>query len=444
MLLRSRRALLLAGVLMVSLLPLSCGGEKENGGQATAPAETKASGGEKVQGVTDTEILLGTHYPLSNSPAAVYAVSAYAMQAYFDYINDQGGVHGRKIKLIIEDDQYSPTIAVEAVRNLVEQNKVFAIANGLGDPACYATYQYLERKGIPDILLGGGIVAFSEPPGKLRTVSIPDYGEEAKGIATYLQEHYAGSKVGLLVQSDESGTGTEKILRQYVKEANLDLDILDTEYYDYAEFDMTGQAQRMKAKNPDVVVFLSIPTAAASFAKAARQLLNWDVPFIANTVGGGDFYIALAGPEVAEGTVWQTFGSPLIFESIPGVQKFKEVMQEYRPDLPLNTQTVYGYSNGAMIVKSLEDAGRNLTPESLMKGMESTKDWCCELCFAPVSLSPNDHKTQETEFFTVARNGKWEFTGEYVSWETTPSDRKICPLFQEQVPNNRELLHASP
>ena len=196
-------------------------------------------------------------------------------------------------------------------------------------------------------MLGGGIVAFSEPPGKLRTVSIPDYGEEAKGIATYLQEHYARSKVGLLVQSDESGAGTEKIFRQYVKDANLDLDILDTEYYDYSEFDMTGQAQRMKAKNPDVVVFLAIPTASANFAKAARELLNWNVPFIANTVGGGDFYIALAGPEVAEGTVWQTFGSPLIFESIPGVQTVqRDYAASTRPDLPLNTQTVYGYSNG--------------------------------------------------------------------------------------------------
>ena len=96
------------------------------------------------------------------------------------------------------------------MKKLIEQDKVFAIANGLGDLPHYAVYKYIEEQGIPDLFLGGGIPAFSDPPAKLRFVSIPSYDTEVGAELAYLQEHYPGKKVGLLVQSDESGKGERR------------------------------------------------------------------------------------------------------------------------------------------------------------------------------------------------------------------------------------------
>ena len=433
-----RRSVLLVIVSAAGALLIACGGggEQEAVDEGTPASETPVT----VQGVTDTEILLGTHYPMSSSPAAVYANSAYALDAYFDYINDQGGVNGRKLKLIIKDDQYSPPLAVEAVKKLVEDNKVFAIANGLGDAPHYAIYQYLEEKGIPDLFLGGGIPAFSDPPGKLRFVSIPSYGTEVEASLAYLREHYSGKKIGLLVQSDEAGKGSEEIFRKRLAETGINIEIVGREYYDFTEFDMTGHAQRLKTTNPDVVIFMSTPTAAGNFAKAARELLDWDVPFMCSLVAGGDFYIALAGPEVAEGTIGLSYGPFLYTEGAEEAwQQQKDVMKRYKPDVPLNSQTAYGWGVAETIVKALQLAGRDLTPESVAKGAESIKDWCCDLCFAPVNLGPDDHRAQEGLFYMQVRNGQWEFTGEYASVETSPGPRNTCPLFDQLVPSSREL-----
>jgi branched-chain amino acid transport system substrate-binding protein len=431
-----RRGAVLLVILVAGVLAVACGGGREEAVDKGTPSS--ASGGA-VQGVTDTEILLGTHYPMSNSPAAVYANSAYAMEAYFDYINAQGGVNGRKLKLLIEDDQYNSSLTTEVVKKLVEQDKVFAIANGLGDPGHYAVYKYLEEKGIPDLFLGGGIPAFSDPPGKLRFVSIPSYDTEMRATLAYLKEHYSGKKLGLLVQNDEAGMGSEKVFRQRLQESGIDLEIVDREYYDATESDMTSQAQRLKATNPDVLICMSMPGQCANLTKAARELLNWDVPFVAGIVAGGDWYITLGGP-AGEGTISMTYGPYLYTKGAEqAYQQEKDVMAKYKPDVTLNSQTNYGWGVAELIVKSLELAGRDLTPESVAKGAESIKDWCGDLAFSPINLGPDDHRPNEVIQFVEVKNGQWEFTGEYASVETTKdAPRTTCPLFDQVVPKSQQ------
>jgi len=430
-----RRGAVLLVILVAGVLIVACGGGEKEGAENGTPGSGSSA---PVQGVTDTEILLGTHYPMSNSPAAVYANSAYAMEAYFDYTNDQGGVNGRKLKLLVEDDQYNPSLASEVVRKLVDQSKVFAIANGLGDSTHFAVYKYLEDKGIPDLFLGGGIPAFSEPPGKLRFVSIPSYDTELRGTLAYLKEHYSGKKIGLLVQSDEAGKGMEEAIRQNLQESGIDLEIVGREYYDFTQSDMTSQAQRLKATNPDVVLLMSTPTQAANFTKVARELLNWDVPFMTGLTAGGDFYPLLAGPP-AEGTIGIFYGPLLYTKGAEAAwQKHKDVMKQYKPDVQVNSQTGYGWGVAELTVKALQAAGRDLTPESVAKGAESIKDWCCEMCFAPANLSPDDHRPNEVIFFAEVKDGKWEFTGEYASVETTPGARTTCPLFDQIVPSSQQ------
>ncbi len=123
-------------------------------------------GAGDTTGVTDTEIKLGTHFPLSQNPAAAYAPIAYGMKAFFDYINAQGGVYGRKINFIIGDDHYNPPDTVEVVKKLVEQDKVFAIVGGLGEATHNAVWKYLEEKGIPDMYVTTGLSQVGRPCGE--------------------------------------------------------------------------------------------------------------------------------------------------------------------------------------------------------------------------------------------------------------------------------------
>ena len=162
--------------------------------------------GGPVPGVTDTEILLGTHMPLSLSPAASWGVVADGMKAYFDYINSQGGIYGRKIKLLVGDDHYSAPDAVEVVRGLVERDGVFAIVGGLGDSSHLAVMDYLAEKGVPDLFVGGGMPQFTDPIVKTRFGMVTDYDTEGKINTDYMKEHFAGKTVGIIYENNEGGT----------------------------------------------------------------------------------------------------------------------------------------------------------------------------------------------------------------------------------------------
>ena len=120
-------------------------------------------------------------------------------------------------------------------------------------------------------------------------------------------------------------------------------------------------------------------------------------------------------------------------------QQHRDVMAQYKPDVQLNSQTTYGWGVAQMIVRALQDAGRDLTPEGVAAAAENIKDWCCDLCFAPINLGPDDHRPSEVLFFMEARDGKWEFTGEYASVETTPGEQTVCPLAEELIPDLTEI-----
>ena len=171
--------------------------------------------------MTDTEIKLGTHFPLSQNAAAAWAPVAYGMRAFFDYINLQGGVYGRKITLIIGDDHYNPPDTVEVVKKLVEQDKVFAIVAGLGEATHNAVWKYLEEKGVPDMYVATGTAEWTDPVVRTRFSGYPDYVTEGTVLGKYIAENYDGKKLGILLQSDEMGEDGEKGLRKGIEGSDV-------------------------------------------------------------------------------------------------------------------------------------------------------------------------------------------------------------------------------
>ena len=417
---------LVAGALLVT----ACGGD--NGGPSKTPgAATKAAGtpigAGDTTGVTDTEIKLGTHFPLSQNPAAAYAPIAYGMKAFFDYINLQGGVYGRKINFIIGDDHYNPPDTVEVVKKLVEQDKVFAIVGGLGEATHNSVWKYLEEKGVPDMYVTTGSAKWAEPVVRTRFAGNPDYVSEGTFLGQYIAKNYNGKKLGLLLQSDELGTDGEKGLKKGLE--GSDVQIVATETYEVVQTDVTAHTQRLKNAGVDVIAVYAIPPQAASLVKAARETLNWDVPIIVSGINQSDIFVALAGANNAEGVVSCVFGHQAYETELPGIQKYEKIWARTGTGGPLSNFALYGISIAEATVWDLEMAGPNLTRGSFLDAAESMCNVYCSTCrgVGPWTTSPTDHRMNEVEQINIVKDGKWVTVGDPVSYESTKSCTPATP-----------------
>jgi len=423
--LQKRWPLLLVAVLAAGmLLVLSCGGEeKKEEGTPDAQATAKGTpiGHGDTTGVTDTEIKLGTHFPLSQNAAAAYAPIAFGMKAFFDYINDQGGVYGRKITFIVGDDHYSPPDTVEVVKKLVEQDKVFAIVTGLGEATHSAVWKYLEEKGVPDMFVATGAAKWTDPVVRTRFAGNPDYVTEGTMLGMYIAKNYDGKKLGLLLQNDELGVDGEKGLRRGLE--GSDVQIVATESYEAVQFDVTAQTQRLKNAGVDVIAAYAIPPQAASLVKTARETLNWDVPIIVSGINCSDIFVLLAGAKNAEGVVSVVMGAQISQTDDPGIPKYTKIWEKYGNGDPMINFIVYGESMAEITTYILELTGPNLTREAFLDAAESVCGFWCSTCtsFGPFNLSPTDHKINEVEVYNRVEDGKWMPVGDPVSFETTPN-----------------------
>jgi len=420
-------------VFLAGLLLLSCGGGQKASETpaATQPAGAGTPSAEKVPGVTDTEILLGTHMPISQTVAAAYAPIADGIRAYFEYINSQGGVNGRRITFLVGDDHYNPADAVEVVRKQVEQDGVFAIISGLGDAGHAAVWKYLEERGVPDMWISGGLVKWTDPVVKSRFQGNPDYHTEGRMLGRYIAENYNGKKVGLLLSHDEFGVDGKAGILQGLE--GSDVQIVAEETYESTQWDVTAQTQRLKNANPDLVVAYAIPPPAANLVKVAREVLNWDVPVLVSGVSVSDIFISLAGAQNAEGVVSVVFARQVYDTQDPGVQQHIQIMEQFGQGVPASNFTLYGQVMGELMVEALKNAGPNLTRESLEDGAEAIRDWCCSVCIVPVNLSPTDHRPFEVEVYNRVENGQWVEFGEPVNFESTPGKVVGCKAGGEPV-----------
>ena len=387
----------------------ACGG---TGTDEAAPVN------EKVPGVSDTQVLFGTHLPMSGNAAAAYAPIADGLRAYFDYINDtEGGVYGRKIKLIVGDDHYNPPDTLEVIRKQVEQNEVFAIVAGLGDETHSAVWKYLEERGIPDMFIASGLHKWTEPPVATRFSGIPDYQIEGQMLGAYVAENYDGKKLGILREANEYGEDGLIGLQKGLEGSSVE--IVADEKCEATIADVSAQTQRLRSGGAEVVVSLAGPLMSASLVQTARALMSWDAPILVSGVDCSDIFIDLAGAENAEGIVSVVFGHQVYETDNPGIKQHREIMAEYGGGALVSNFTLYGASIAEMTVEALKRAGPDLTRESFTHAAESIRDWTCSTCLTPINMSPTDHRPQEIEMYNRVEGGKWVTFGELVNFETT-------------------------
>ncbi len=413
-------AVLLTACLVVITLAVACE-EEEEGAPTPGDTPTAAETGTptavgEVPGITDTEIILGADFILSGAMAAVYATIPQTIETYFDYVNEtQGGVCGRKIVYKVEDNQDDPARAIEAVRKLVEQDKVFAIVGSLGDAPHSAVWEYLNENEVPDILCSAGAHIYSaDPEGHPWTVQmIPGFRMEGVFFGQYISENLPGKKVGVLYPNLMMGTD----LLAGVKDG-LDPDkneIVSEQSYEITAVSISSQVNNMKNAGVEVVATNATPGFSAQAIKQADRL-GWHPQWMLSYINADEMMFQFVSPELLEGAI--TFQALKLATSTddPAVAEHYRIMKEYDGPQPTNF-TIYSQALAELAVEVLSRSCDNLTREGLMDALESIKDWHGDLLIdgVNISFSDTDHTAFETARMLRATvedgKGKWEYFG---------------------------------
>ncbi|MCA1959736.1 MAG: ABC transporter substrate-binding protein, partial [Desulfomonile sp.] len=344
----------------------------------------------EVPGVTDTEVVIGVTTPLSG-PAALWGVTGMGMKAWADYVNDKGGVHGRKIKLIIKDDAYNPT---RGVANLEEmKGKVFACCGVLGTAICHAAKDFFAANKIPLITPYANVRIWAEMPKekvKYVFVAYPDYEDEAQYMTHYGVEKLGGKKIALFYQNDDYGkmalSGVNKALEGLKPKAEL----VAAVPYELSDRSLGSHALKLKESGADTLLIYTTPTHGALITKEIAKIDYKPTRLATFTLGDPIMY--KIGGEPWEGTYIALPGNSGVPGSDPGANKIVEKLVKYDPSIKGKEYlALFGAMSMIHLVKGLENAGRDLTTESFIKGMESIKDWVPEDTGAPVTYNADRH-----------------------------------------------------
>lgn len=407
------------------LAAAACGGEEKEGtppsGSPTAAgtAQPTATLAAAAPGITNTEIILGSHFPQSGTYGAVYAPVLEGLRAYFDYVNtEKGGVCGRRIVLKAEDDQFDPARAMEVTRKLVEQDKVFAMVAGVGTAAHSAVWDYLNEQGIPDLwVISGAHKWGADPRAHPWTFGmIPDYLVEGSIFGEYISAHYPGKKVAILYQNDDFGRDALEGLRQ-----GLDLSknqIVSEQSYETTAVDIRSQVTNMKDAGAEVVFCACIPGYTAQAIKGANRL-GWKPQWLLSLVNSDPVMFQYATPQEMEGALSAQANKLVEWTDDPAIARHYEIMKKYGKSAPSNF-TVLGQAVGGITVEVLNRACDNLTREGLLEAVESLRDYQGDLTLpgVTITLSKDDHIGPEALRLLRAKvkdgKGVWEYEGELI------------------------------
>lgn len=318
-------------------------------------------------GVTEKEILVGTFQAMSGPVAPIGRPMAQGMQAYFNYINEQGGIYGRKINLIIADDQFNPAKTVVEVRRMVEQDGVFAIVGGLGTPGILAVEGYLNNRGVPFVYLGGGSIEFSLPPKKYIFPVQPNYIVEGNIIVNYLVEQ-GHKRIAVVYRNAEDGQEFSKSAVGTLK--NLGMQPVANIAVDPLKTDFTSEITQLLATKPDAIAMCLFMPQSVTFVRQAKQFGMTSQRYVMSYANSSESYIELAG-DAAEGvevTAWVfvDFANP--------EDNAIQIYQKYYNAIP-DAYAIAGMIAAEVFVEAVTRAGPNLTREGLVAALETFDNW---------------------------------------------------------------------
>ncbi|MBR1286276.1 ABC transporter substrate-binding protein [Bradyrhizobium sp. AUGA SZCCT0177] len=366
-------------------------------------------------GASDTEIKIGQTMPYSG-PASSYSTIGLVMKAYFDKINAEGGVNGRKITLLSQDDGFVSSKTVEATRKLVEQDDVLFIAGSLGTAPNAAVQKYLNIKKVPQLFVATGATRWGDPEHFPWTMGWqPSYQIEGAILGRYTAAKYPTAKIGVLYQNDDSGKDYIKGFKAGLGDA-AKLIVAETSY-ELSDPTVDSQVITLKTAGADVFFLHANPRFVAQAIRRTFEL-TWKPAIILPSVGASvGAALAPAGLEKSIGAVTAAYmkdPTDKVWESDKGFQDWLAFMKRWYPRGSLiDGSNVYGYSMAQTIVQVLRQCGDVLTRENVMQQAASMKDLELPMLLPGINLS-----TSAKDFFPIKQMRLARFDG--TSWIVMP------------------------
>lgn len=364
----------------------------------------------QTQGVSKDEIVVGTIQDLSGPLAALGSHFRNSLQMRFDEANAEGGVHGRKIRLVAEDSGYDPKKGVLAAQKLVQRDKVFAAVSNLGSPVLLATMPlFLERKVLHLFPAAAHPLAY-EPLHKYKFQNLPSYALQIEKAAPSLIKQHGYKKVGILYQDDDFGSdvlaGAESAL------TSLSMSLCGKATYKRGSTDFSSQVATLKGSGCDFVILGTVLRETVGVMAEARKS-GWEVPMLVQAAGYSAQVPALGG-KATEGL----YGTPLTPHPYPDPANPKLMAwivaykQKFNADP--NAYTAIGYAQADLFVMAARKAGRELTADKFAEALETLVREPDFLGSPRFKFSKSDHLGSRATRLAQIRNGRWENITDYM------------------------------
>ena len=342
-------------------------------------------------------IKLGQTMPYSG-PASAYGTIGKLHTAYFKMLNEQGGIHGRKVELVTLDDTYSPPKTVEQTRRLVEQDNVVAVVQSVGTAANSAVHKYLNTKKVPQLFIATGASKWNDPEHFPYTLGFnPSYRLEGRTYAAHILKHKPKAKIAVLYQNDDYGKDLLDGLKEGLgKNAKM---IVAEASYEPSDPTIDSQISSLKGSKADVLVDITTPKFAAQAVRRVADL-GWKPEHYLNNVGASVGAVLVpAGLDKAKGIHTTQFikdpNDPQ-WANDPEMGRYKAFMKAYFSEGDvIDANNAYAYVSAQTLVQVLKQCGEDFSSDNLLKQATSLKDFKPELVLPGLAIN-----TSETDYET--------------------------------------------
>jgi len=371
-------------------------------------------------GASDTEIKLGQTIPHSG-PGSLYGVLGRIGEAYFQSLNEKGGINGRQIKFFTLDDAYSAPKCVEATRRLVEQEEVLALFGSLGTAPQTAVHKYLNSKGVPQLLLNTGASKWNDPKNNKWTMAgLPLYPTEARILARHVVAVKPNAKIGILYQNDDFGRDFLGPFKKVLQDVGGTAKVILEQTYDLT--DPTVDSQLINLSKSGADVFYNITTGKAT-SQSVRKVaeLGWKPLQLLSAGSVGRSILSAAGFENAKDIVairYSKEAGPGRWEKDKDAMAFEALRAKYQPNIdPDNTIAYAGYGQAATMSEILRRCGDELTRANVLKQASTLAGYHSPFFLDDINYSytPDDYSPMKTLHISIFDGKDWQISEKAVS-----------------------------
>jgi branched-chain amino acid transport system substrate-binding protein len=389
-------------------------------GVAAVVASPVAAQKKYDPGASDHEIKIGNIMPYSG-PASAYGEIGKTEAAYFQKVNAEGGINGRKISFISYDDAYSPPKTVEQARKLVESDEVLLIFQPLGTPSNVAIQRYLNARKVPQLFVATGATKWNDPLHFPWTMGWqPNYQSEARIYAEYLLKNHPQGKIAVLYQNDDLGKDYLKGLKDGLKGK---MQIVAEMPYEVTDPTVDSQIVSLKASGADIFFNVATPKFAAQAIKKVADLGWKPVHLLSNNSVSVGAVLKPAGLDNSKGiltTFYVKDPTDPSWKDDSALKEWLAFMDKYYPEGDkTSASTVYGYSVAQTLVAVLKQSGDNLTRENVMKQAASLKNLELGMLLPGIKINtgPNDFAPIKQMQMMRFNGTSWELFGPVMTGE---------------------------